>query len=84
MKNFNNTLLAELRILGPLTARRLKEPEGWGALKFDVGLTFFTRVEFFCTNLREQKYLGSLSNSAALAGVMYIECPAIMASVILV
>ena len=73
-KNFSKTFLAELSILGPLTARRLKLPEGWGAEKFDVGLTFFTRVEFFCTKLREQKYLGNLSNSAAFSGVMYIEC----------
>ena len=53
-KNFKSTFLAELRILGPLTAKRLKDPEGWGAEKLLVGLTFFTRAEFFMTKLREQ------------------------------
>ena len=54
LKNFNNTLFAELRIFGPLTANKLNEPEGWAALKLDVGLSFFTNVEFFMTKLRLQ------------------------------
>ena len=54
LKNFNNTLFAELRIFGPLTASKLKDPEMWGKLKLDVGLNFFTNVEFFMTKLRLQ------------------------------
>ena len=42
-------------MLGPFIARRLKLPEGWGAEKFDVGLTFFSKVDFFWTKLREHK-----------------------------
>ena len=70
----SKTFFALFNILGPLIARRLKLPEGWGAEKFDVGLTFFLKVEFFWTKFREQKYLGNLSSSADFSAVMYIEC----------
>ena len=49
LKNLSKTFLAEFNMEGPLIARRLKLPLMCGAEKFDVGLTFFSEVEFFCT-----------------------------------
>ena len=48
-KNLISTFLAEFNMEGPLIARRLKLPLTCGAEKFDVGLTFLSVVEFFCT-----------------------------------